>query len=100
MTPLLIIQWIAAALVAKFAAPFFGINLDVFKPNNGSGAGSYPPGVSPSPKATLADPSSLWAIAAVGLVGVFVVSQLRAAGRELGAGLRGVYSEAAPLRGR
>lgn len=94
MHPIVVMQWIAAALVAKFAAPYFGINLDVFKPPAAQAGQpaqpvtnvSVPPESRPSSGSTLRDfvnqPVSVLGVAAITFASVFLVAQLRAAGRD------------------
>ncbi|GIW25770.1 MAG: hypothetical protein N2318_03485 [Meiothermus sp.] len=94
MPPVLVMQWIAAALVAKFAAPYFGINLDVFRPPSPPPGqpqqpvtnSSTPPKSGPSTGSTLRDfvnqPVSVLGVAAITFASVFLVAQIRAAGRD------------------
>lgn len=112
MAPLLILQWIGVALAAifgsKIAGNALGIDITAFtaqaNPNasrtaqnlqqQGGGNGGQQAPSDSVVRDAIQNPSSIWALAALGFVGVFVVSQLRAAGSEAAAGVRGVYREA------
>ncbi len=88
MTPQTVMLWIAAALVAKFAAPYFGINLDVYKPttNQPVGDSQLPADLKPSTTSTVKDfvnqPVSVLGVAAITFASVFLIAQIRAAGRD------------------
>jgi hypothetical protein len=58
--------------------------------------GSKPPAPSAGEivKDAVNTPSSMWGLAALGFVAVFLVAQLRAAGHEVASGTRGLYREA------
>jgi hypothetical protein len=93
MAPVMVIQWIGAALLAifgtKISANMLGFDLAVGRPAGTApqtGAGVYPDTGAPSAGAITKDfvnqPLSIWGIAAIGFVAVFVIAQLRAAGKD------------------
>jgi hypothetical protein len=95
-----IIIWIAGFF---FADSFLGRIEDLTSgnktySNNGSSSvsGEKPPApsVGEIAKDAVNTPSSVWGLAALGFVAVFLIAQLRAAGSEVAAGTRGVYKEA------
>jgi hypothetical protein len=103
MTPVIALGWIATGLAsifgAKLGSQMLGFDLTVYRPVPAT-TPVAPNQTAPAPqqgdlaKDLLANPSSMWALAAIGFVGVFVIAQLRAAGADAAAGVRGVYREA------
>ncbi len=107
MSPLLALQWIFGAFASifglKLTAAQLGFDLTIYKPTappntpQGQGGGNpapNPPNNGSLVKDLVSNPSSMWALAALGFVSVFVIAQVRAAGGDAAAGVRGVYKEA------
>jgi hypothetical protein len=103
ITPILIMQRVAAAVVVKFAAPFFGINLDVFRPPSPNQPGQPPVVSEPPPGSAIRDfvnqPVSVLGVAAIIFASIFLVAQLRAAGRDAASSLRSTTSALANPEG-
>ncbi|WP_034383154.1 hypothetical protein [Deinococcus sp. YIM 77859] len=112
----MILQIILAALFTPTVLRQFGINLTPTDVQNGVSAGpvavpappTTPGAVSepskpPTAAETLNDavnkPTSLFGIAAVGFVAVFVIAQLRAAGHEMTETTKDLYSEGKKVTG-
>jgi hypothetical protein len=108
-TPILVIQWIAAAIVSiwgsKVALSQLGFDLTVQSPTaqqtnptspqaSGGGNGGEKPPAGNVIKDIVSNPSGAWGLAALAFASVFVIAQLRAAGRDASAGVRGIYKEA------
>lgn len=108
-TPVVVIQWVVAAIVSifgtKIAASQLGIDLTVQAPAaqqtnpnspqaSGGGNGGEKPPADNVIKDIVSNPSGAWGLAALVFAGVFVIAQLRAAGRDASEGVRGVYKEA------
>lgn len=106
----MIIQIILGALFAPAILRNFGINLNPTDVDNGVSAGPVvvqapptTPGATPAPAVSptvkqitqdaVRNPVSLFGIAAVGFVSVFVIAQLRAAGHEATETTKDLYSE-------
>jgi hypothetical protein len=103
MTPVIALGWIATALAsifgAKLGSQMLGFDLTMYRPvpaNTPVPANQLAPTPPPNSlaKDLLSNPSNMWALAALAFAGVFVIAQLRAAGADAAAGVRGVYKEA------
>ncbi len=71
--------------------------ISLLQPNtrvSGPGEKGPAPSLAEVAKDAVNTPSSMWGLAALGFVAVFLVAQLRAAGSDLAQGTRGVYREA------
>jgi hypothetical protein len=90
---------VVVAEIVKYILLFiFGQQaISLLQPNTrvtGPGEKGPAPSLAEVAKDAVNTPSSVWGLAALGFVGVFLISQLRAAGSELAQGTRGVYREA------
>jgi hypothetical protein len=82
------------ALGLLTGAQTFGSSSNSPAPSSNPGVKPPAPSAGEIVKDAVNTPSSMWGLAALGFVAVFLVAQLRAAGHEVAAGTRGVYREA------